>query len=463
MNMKRIFLTIAVLLVSWNIFSQGISFETGSWQEALQKAKKENKLVFVDLYTTWCGPCKKMANETFPQEKVGDFFNKNFVNYKIDAEKGVGPEVALKYDVSAYPTLVFVNGEGDLIYKFMGVRNAERLIAEGEKAVRLYSLAPRVARMEKEYHEGKREKGFLAEYYSLLKESGAGGGVVLNEYLSCLSDEELLTEQNVDNMANISVFDQPLYDRLVECIGKNSDDKKLANRLTVVVMKSLSTCFRTCVSEKNEGMLEGILAIKACLGNPENGMSAMMGGGKAYLPADQLRLDFYSANRLDDKFKELMNMYMTDVQIETNIDSLRKQEVETARHFKMLIDSAKVKNDTSALENIKKMMGMSNLFGTVKYKLLSSFVISGTRHYWKITDQGMQGEKKRCMDWIHYAYQLDRTPATVWDCADFLEVLEEKNEAKQLLQDMLEVAKNNPDGDIKAEDIQSVKERVEKM
>ena len=51
-----------------------------SFEEALQKAKQENKLIFVDLYTTWCGPCKKMAAETFPQQAVGDYFNKNFVN-----------------------------------------------------------------------------------------------------------------------------------------------------------------------------------------------------------------------------------------------------------------------------------------------------------------------------------------------------------------------------------------------
>ena len=55
--MRRIFFTIAILLFSWNVFSQGIQFEIGSWKEVLQKAKQENKLIFVDLYSTWCGPC----------------------------------------------------------------------------------------------------------------------------------------------------------------------------------------------------------------------------------------------------------------------------------------------------------------------------------------------------------------------------------------------------------------------
>ena len=239
--MRRILFTIAILLFSWNVFSQGIQFETGSWKEVLQKAKQENKLVFVDLYTTWCGPCKKMAAETFPQQTVGDYFNKNFVNYKIDAEKGEGPGLAGKYEVSAYPTLVFVNAEGELVYKFMGVRTADKLIAEGEKAVRLHALAPRIAAMEKEYEQGKRGKVFLGEYYALLKESGAGGGVVLNEYLKCLSDEELLLEENVSSIGNISTFDPVLFDRLVKGIKKvEGENEKLGNRLNASVMKSLS-------------------------------------------------------------------------------------------------------------------------------------------------------------------------------------------------------------------------------
>ena len=152
-----------------------------------------------------------MAAETFPQQTVGDYFNKNFVNYKIDAEKGEGPGLAGKYEVSAYPTLVFVNAEGELVYKFMGVRTADKLIAEGGRKPCVYMLlAPRIAAMEKEYEQGKRGKVFLGEYYALLKESGAGGGVVLNEYLKCLSDEELLLEENVSNIGNISIFDPVL-------------------------------------------------------------------------------------------------------------------------------------------------------------------------------------------------------------------------------------------------------------
>ena len=274
----------------------------------------------------------------------------------------------------------------------------------------------------------------------------------------------MLLEENVSNIGNISIFDPVLFDRLVKGIKKvEGENKKLGNRLNTSVMKSLSACFATCVKEKDEKALEGILGVKAGLGNLENGMSAMMGGGKSYLPAEQLRLDFYSNNRLDDKFKTLMSEYMIAQQQENSIDSLRKTEEITNRHFEMLIDSARMKNDSAAIVSIRKTMGMASLFGGVKYKLLSSFVISATRHYWKITDQQNVGEKKKCIAWVNYAYQLDRTPATAWGCADLLEEIGEKQGAKKLLNDVLEVIKNNSLSDADPKDIQSVTERVEKM
>ena len=110
--MKRVLLIAFVMIASIAVNAQGIKFEHGKFAEALAKAKKENKLLFVDFYTTWCGPCKKMSKEIFTKEDVGAFFNKNFISLKIDAEKGEGPELAKKYEVSGFPTMIFFNGDG---------------------------------------------------------------------------------------------------------------------------------------------------------------------------------------------------------------------------------------------------------------------------------------------------------------------------------------------------------------
>lgn len=89
--MKKLVLSVVILCgFTMSLLAQGIQFREGSWKEILEIAKKENKLVFVDNYTSWCGPCKKMVSEIFPLKEVGDFYNANFICYKLDCEKGDG-------------------------------------------------------------------------------------------------------------------------------------------------------------------------------------------------------------------------------------------------------------------------------------------------------------------------------------------------------------------------------------
>jgi len=111
---------------------KGINFFSGTWEEALALAKKENKLIFLDLYASWCGPCKKMKAKTFSDEKVGAWFNKNFINVMIDAEKGEGKSLAKQYKVAEYPTLLFINAEGNVVEKTIGFYNVKGLCKWGE-------------------------------------------------------------------------------------------------------------------------------------------------------------------------------------------------------------------------------------------------------------------------------------------------------------------------------------------
>ena len=98
--------------------------------DVLKKAAKENKLAFVDCYTTWCGPCKLLAKNTFPDKELGAYFNQKFVSIQIDMEKGEGPDLQKKYDVSAYPTLLILDKDGNMLHKLMGYRDAQTLLKE---------------------------------------------------------------------------------------------------------------------------------------------------------------------------------------------------------------------------------------------------------------------------------------------------------------------------------------------
>ena len=90
----------------------GIQFIEEDWAQALKTAKDKEKLIFLDIYATWCGPCKMLKQYTFTDSSVGEFFNKNFVNVTIDGEKGAGPQLAQQYAIEGYPTLIVADETG---------------------------------------------------------------------------------------------------------------------------------------------------------------------------------------------------------------------------------------------------------------------------------------------------------------------------------------------------------------
>ena len=94
--MKKIVLAVFMAAMALSLSAQ-INFREGGFAEALEAAKSENKLVFMDCYTSWCGPCKLMASKEFVQEKAGEYFNPRFVSVKIDMEKGEGVELRKRY------------------------------------------------------------------------------------------------------------------------------------------------------------------------------------------------------------------------------------------------------------------------------------------------------------------------------------------------------------------------------
>ena len=110
----------------------GIKFTGARWADVLKKAKAEKKLIFLDAYASWCTPCKMLQKNVFTQKTVGDYFNKKFVNVKMDMEKGEGPALAQIYPLEAYPTLLFINGDGRVVKKAVGYMSADDLLGVGK-------------------------------------------------------------------------------------------------------------------------------------------------------------------------------------------------------------------------------------------------------------------------------------------------------------------------------------------
>lgn len=132
---NRYLLLLSLLLATGVVRAQGVHFEKKmSWAQALEKARAEKKLIFVDVYATWCGPCKMLDQQTFPEARVGRYFNGHFINLKIDGEHGEGPGLMRTYNLSAYPSGLFINGDGQLVHEHVGFANAEEYLSQAENA-----------------------------------------------------------------------------------------------------------------------------------------------------------------------------------------------------------------------------------------------------------------------------------------------------------------------------------------
>lgn len=131
-----------------------VMFE-GTMAEAQALAKKKKKIIFLDAYASWCGPCKMMKAQTFKNPDAADFYNENFINMAIDMEKGEGPALAQKYGVRAYPTLLFINEKGELVHTGLGFLPAEKFISLGKEAMTKSGAKPAKVKKEKKKKEKK--------------------------------------------------------------------------------------------------------------------------------------------------------------------------------------------------------------------------------------------------------------------------------------------------------------------
>ena len=121
--MKNLFVFLLALMLSLPAFAEGdgVNFFEGTFRQALAKAKKEKKLVMLDAYTSWCGPCKVLKNKVFPNKELGDYINAHFVSIGVDMEAGEGPALANMYPVKGYPTILFLDASGKIKKEILGL------------------------------------------------------------------------------------------------------------------------------------------------------------------------------------------------------------------------------------------------------------------------------------------------------------------------------------------------------
>lgn len=180
----------------------GITFFKGDWKSLLNESDKRNKLIFVDVYTDWCPPCKRMDKEVFPLAEVGNVYNEFFVNYKLNAEVGEGIELAKKYAIKAYPTYLFIDGKGILVYRTGDYMKAADFIDAARKAIAKKDENGSLASLEADFKNGNRQLSFLKTLLEKRTSLQLDNADILNAYISALPPQQLHTPQTLKFLSN---------------------------------------------------------------------------------------------------------------------------------------------------------------------------------------------------------------------------------------------------------------------
>jgi thioredoxin-related protein len=248
MKVQLYLLLICLPLLSNSQEEKGIRFEQGlSWQEVLEKAKSENKFIFVDCFATWCAPCKQMDKEVYSNDTIGDYINKAFISVKVQLDTtqndnehikrwyATAHDISRKYKINALPAYLFFAPNGEAVHKDVGAKDVEGFIALATDATdsskQYYTLL-------KKYQQGKLDypaMPHLANAAVNFNENDLAlqiAGDYIHNYLNKLSDSQLVRKDHLvfmsafasvltskDKIFNLCYYHPDVVDKAIESKG----------------------------------------------------------------------------------------------------------------------------------------------------------------------------------------------------------------------------------------------------
>lgn len=344
--MKKQLIIISALFFSIVGFSQGIEFEHGTWKEVLEKAKQTNKPIFIDVYTSWCGPCKKMTKEIFPLAEVGKVYNAGFVCYQIDAEKGDGIEIAKKYEVKSYPTYLFIKADGILFSRALGSMDVEKFMDVSKTAIADMNDPKPFSEWEKEYQVKKKDSAFLLAYMNKCSKLGKPITQLFDEYLALLPNDQRASKEIIE----IYQKESPNLKINTLAFANLQDNKtlffpKLGGYVYLMMFAAIDNSFHEACKSKNEQLLLQVIESNEKL--PKNPQRKIK---------EELYMNYYKQTNELDKYISNASIYCNASLMTITSDSIAKIDKKVLELFETQRNALKGKIDSTQLAQLANGM-----------------------------------------------------------------------------------------------------------
>ncbi|GAA4293066.1 thioredoxin family protein [Aestuariibaculum suncheonense] len=429
--MKKLFISGIVLLILGmsNVFAQGINFHHISLEEALEKAENENKLVFIDFYTVWCGPCKILAKYVFPQEKVGELFNKEFISIKLDAEKQGAP-AARKYGVNVYPTLLFLNSKGEVVCKGTGSISEEKFIELGKTAITSANSEYSLAKLQEDYPNKQDDEHFLKIYFNKMIEYGQSPVEGIEAWLKVQTEIE---EDDVDMMEFLieHMYNLTTGGKAEEILDINYEEyMDIATLVEEVRLKTLKANMAS--KTLNEARKKKSPELMREFMNKWNELDGKYRKQEDSIPYE---MEYHILAKDINEYKKITAAYMDDLISENSPEKVKEMDHKAYIDYKTAFEDRPTRSGLAKLKDYEEGFVSSELLRNVDHKVRTYFSVTGNT----------KKSYKTVKEWIEYAYSLKPNSYLVDNLnADILNKLGKSKQALELKQ----AAYNNwPAGD----------------
>ena len=181
---------------------EGVIFEELEWVDAVEKARAENKLIFLLAYVDWSQPCEMLDRFALRDTQVGALYNEQFINIRLDMEAFPGVELVEHYEIYGFPSMLFIDGNGKIIHRGCGVLNDEEMVQLAQQAMGEDNLSA----YQNQFKAGDRSVELLTKYSILLEDACMSKAKLVEDYFNSVKSEAWTNEASW-LMINLNVSD----------------------------------------------------------------------------------------------------------------------------------------------------------------------------------------------------------------------------------------------------------------